>query len=266
MVKSFLIALQLLTIIPVRVGGEVTDRDMARSAVFFPAVGALIGILAAAAAVALRSPWSPEIAAAVVIVVLTLITGGLHVDGLADTCDGFAVKSTGDTETDRERRLGVMKDSATGAIGAASVACAIVLKFALLSSALKGDVWHAAGTVFMLPVVSRWALVAASWRGNPARHEGLGKVFVGGISDAAVAGATLLACLPVGAATAVGAGISLSLPFGIGLVLVCAAVTFLSALFRRRFGGLTGDTLGAVAEISELLFLLVMTAWNQPST
>ena len=164
-----------------------------------------------------------------------------------------------------------MKDSATGAIGAAAVAGALLLKYTLVLSLLRGSpAWAAAGTVFAMPVLSKWALVAASYHGVPARPDGLGRIFIGRIGTPVFAAASALTVL-LAAPTAV-----LHLPDGLAAgAAVRLAITFgLTYLFclttgrwgKRTFGGLTGDTLGAVAEAAELIFLLVMTAWLQPST
>src|SRR3990172_8336533 len=109
--RQLLLAFQFLTIVPVTVRGEVSEKDMAGSAAFFPVVGAFQGILAAGAALLFIKLFSPEVTCGIVVLMLTLTNGGFHIDGLADTFDALAVKTSGDRAFDQEKRLSAMKGS-----------------------------------------------------------------------------------------------------------------------------------------------------------
>ncbi len=135
--KSLLLAVQFLTIIPVSVKGEVTQADVARSAAFFPLAGALQGVIAALAALIALRLFPPTITGGLVLCVLTVVNGGFHLDALADTFDAIAVKSTGDGAQDRQKRLSVMKDSATGAIGVTAIVMALLLKYLFIRRPLR---------------------------------------------------------------------------------------------------------------------------------
>ena len=263
--KGFLIATQFLTRIPVRVRGHLTERDIGRSAIFFPLVGALQGAPAAAAAFFLTMVFSPDIAAGLVILVLIVTNGGFHIDGLADTADAVSVKSVGDAAEDREKRLAVMKDSAVGAIGVVAIVVAILLKYLLISGILlKGLTWDALCLLFLAPVFSKWIMVPVIFHGAAAKNEGLGAIFIAnaGLGVFALSSAMLAAIFFVmwfflpGSTwlEATKLFLLLTVPlytFGLTWVVFC----------RRRFGGMTGDTIGAVSEIAELLFLAVAFLW-----
>ena len=263
--KSLLLAVQFLTIIPVSVKGEVTRRDMARSAAFFPLAGALQGVIGAFAALIAVRLFPPTIAGGLVLFVLTIVNGGFHLDALADTFDAIAVKSTGDGAQDRQKRLSVMKDSATGAIGVTAIVMALLLKYLFISPLFaKCGTWGTAYLLFLMPVFSKWAIVPALFHGRPAASGGLGRIFIEGMDGRTYLLSWLL--LAVAALAATWLCPSLSLTAGVNfLFLPCLCLYAFSLLWAffcsRKFGGLTGDTIGAAAEIADLLFLAIAFLW-----
>ena len=147
--KRFLIALQLMTTIPVRVK-DIEDKDIAGSINFFPIAGAIIGTMLAGLNV-LLSALLPSLAAnALLLVFWVLITGGLHLDGLADTIDGFSAGSQ------KEKIVRVMHDSATGAKGVVALVLILLLKFSLMCY-LEGNIKEL--LLFVAPVFSRYCLM-----------------------------------------------------------------------------------------------------------
>lgn len=265
-----LLAIQFLTIIPVRVGGSVTDQDMAKSSVFFPVAGAVQGLISALTTYAAMKLFPPETAAVLTIAALLLSNGGFDLDGLMDTFDGLAVKSTGDRECDLEKRLAVMKDSTAGAIGVIALVVVMLLKFTLIVAILRFT-WPAAAcaVIFVMPVAGKWVTVPAMYHGRPARPDGLGKIFIGKLTRLDAAAATFsavfliliaLRCIPIIAWSSM-------LVFTASIMLLLY-VFVLSAgrFFKARFGGLTGDHCGALTEISEILFLMGAYIWLQRFT
>ena len=117
MLKTILTAFQFLTIIPIRTKSGISEREVYNSASFFPFVGALQGLFLALLAYLFLKIMPAEIAAAFVLSFYVLITGGFHQDGLSDTFDALSIKSSGDKERDRGKRLQVMKDSTSGPHG-----------------------------------------------------------------------------------------------------------------------------------------------------
>jgi len=249
--RLFFIALQFLTRLPVPFIGEASGLDLARSTVCYPLVGALIGGLLVGVDWLVQWIWPVEVASAAVIVAGILITGGLHLDGLMDTCDGvWGLHS-------RERRLEIMRDSRVGAFGVLGAVCALLLKFSFLL-ALTGDArWRA---LLLMPILSRWTMVfAVAWFPYARPEGGLGQAF----ADHTRPIHWLLASLP-----ALLAAFLLVPPAPASLVLLglWLAGALASLFLHIRLGGLTGDTYGAINEIGELAGLALGTAFFSRSS
>jgi adenosylcobinamide-GDP ribazoletransferase len=233
------LALTFLTKVPWPWRGEADAASLARSLFWFPWVGALLGLLYCGAW-ALLGRGLPRPAAAALLLALTVaLTGGLHLDGLADTVDGLGGGHT------PEARLSIMKDSRVGTFGVLSLIVVLVLKFACFLS-LKAP----AGTLslFLFPVLSRWGMVLLAYLSPYARPEGgLGQAMTSGVSGRVLAGAT------------VSAGLLAAVILGVrGLILLTGAglvVWLTSRYFRQMLGGITGDVLGATNELLEVLVL-----------
>jgi adenosylcobinamide-GDP ribazoletransferase len=237
------LAVSFLTVVPAgRIDG-LGDAWLSRAAVWFPAVGALVGG-AAGATVALgdAAGLSHAVSGALGLVVAIVLTRGLHEDGLADTADGLGVHGA------RERRLAAMKDSAVGAHGALAMACALLLA----ALALAGlDAEHAVRALVAAHVLSRAAMVVVAAALPNARVDGgLGR----GLAVRAPA-ALVAPALAVAGVLALGAWIALP----VAAVVAALAV----ALQARVFGGRTGDTLGASGKLVEVAALVALSgAWS----
>jgi adenosylcobinamide-GDP ribazoletransferase len=268
--RQFFLALQFLTILPLKVRGIVAEKDISGSAVFFPVAGAFQGLLAVCTALLSVNFFSSEITSGLVLLTLIVINGGFHIDGLADTFDALAVKSSGDRAADRVRMLSIMKDSTTGAIGVIAIVITILLKFLLINNLLSSPLPTSSyASLFLMPVFSKWAMVSTMYHGNSARQDGLGKMFIDNISLGKVVLASLLLIFFCAAADM----LYLHKAYGTGSIILFFALFAVSYIFcilsvkffQKRFGGLTGDTLGAAGEISEILFLMVASLWLQHS-
>jgi adenosylcobinamide-GDP ribazoletransferase len=265
--KHLLLALQFLTIIPVRVGGDPSEKEIADSSIFFPVIGALQGLLLLISALLLSRIFPLDIVSGFVIVMAVISNGGFHLDGLADTFDALAVKSSGDAMADREKRLAVMKDSLTGSIGVVAVVLIILLKFVLIRNLLSFPVPLTAFLLlFLMPVFSKWTMVPAMYLGVPARNSGLGKIFIDGASIRCLMFSSALMLVffigLFGAHIWIHYGLRgmpffIMLPAGYLLALSCAGYC------NKIFGGLTGDTLGALSELSEIFYLTGAYIWLQ---
>ncbi len=267
--KSVALAFQFLTVIPLHVKGEVTDQDVAASSQAFPLVGTFQGLFLSLTSLMFLLFLSPGITAGLVLLVYVLTNGGFHLDGLSDTFDALSVKSTGDKEKDREKRLAVMKDSSTGAIGTVAIWFALTLKHICMREILlSGNELYACFIFFMMPLFSAWAMAAVMYRGKSARKDGLGRVFLERIRLRHIMVSTLIT-------------LAFSLvPFFVfrmfqhawepALVVFCLGamvIVYLSALFikktcTKKFGGITGDNFGAVHEITEIIFLVAALLWG----
>ena len=263
--KGLLLALQFLFIIPVRVRGRVTEADLARSAAFFPLAGALQGLVAAWGAFLLVPFFSARIGAGLVLALVTAMSGGFHLDGLADTFDALAVKSTGNPEADRQKRLSVMKESTTGAIGVVAIAMAVLLKYLFMAGLFETcGLRRAAYLLFLAAAASKWAMVPVLFHGKAARREGLGRIFVEGCGPGVFfSSVLLLACVSLGAALVWSRPPEAEWAIFMLLAWLCLYVLgLLWTLFcGKRFGGITGDAAGAVGEMAEMLFLALAFLW-----
>jgi len=239
-VKRLLVAIRFLTIVPVGRGGELAPCDLGRSMLFFPAVGALLGLALAGAYVELNRYLPALAASAIVVIVSTALTGGLHLDGLADTFDGFYAGRS------REKTLEIMKDSRIGVMGAAALFSVLLLKTSLLAGLPTGA---APAVLVAMPAVGRWSLVLGAHRSPCARADGLGRVFIEGVGRLELLAATVVtACL----------GVALLQWAGAAACVSAALATYGTVKYAaRRIGGVTGDILGAINEASETIVLLV---------
>jgi adenosylcobinamide-GDP ribazoletransferase len=190
----------------------------------------------------------------------------LHLDGLADTFDALAVKSTGDAGLDREKRLAVMKDSSSGSIGVVAIVFAVLLKFLLLSVMISRATPAACLTlVFLLPVFSAWVMVPSLYYGTSARPDGLGRLFIDSVGKGTVFVSSFLVVLFFFFSFSISlhrafAADAVMLFFTLFIMLYCFGVLSVW-FFRRRFGGLTGDNFGAIHELSEIIFLFTVARW-----
>jgi adenosylcobinamide-GDP ribazoletransferase len=239
--KSLLAAIRFLTILPVPGTWGTAEEDLARSVPWFPMIGLALGAAAAGLAWAISWAVPPMLAAAVLVIVLLSFSGCLHLDGLADTADGFL------SSRPRERIFEIMKDSHIGAMGVIAIVCLLLVKFAALASLPAAALWPA---VLLMPLAGRCAIVVQMAVLPYARPSGLGAVFYRRRPRwAAIWAAGVLAAVSVGALG----------PRGLVLWAVCMVVTVaLSVYTYRKIGGATGDTFGAVCEIMEAVPAIVL--------
>ena len=238
--KPLLAAIRFLTIVPVPGVWGTAEEDLARSVPWFPAIGLLLGGAAAGLAWAL-SAAPPMLAAAVLVIVLLSFSGCLHLDGLADTADGFL------SARPRERILEIMKDSRIGAMGVIAIVCLLLVKFASLASLPAGTLWPA---VLLMPLAGRSAIVVHMALLPYARPSGLGAIFYQRQPRwAAVWAMAVLAAV----------GFVILGWRGLAVAGACLAVTVAFSVYAfRKIGGATGDTFGAVCEIVEAVPALVL--------
>ena len=213
---------------------------------YFPFVGFLLATLLYLVQL-LFGLVLPRLAlAAVLVVALVLLTGGLHLDGLMDTCDGLFGGRT------RERRLEILRDSRVGSFGVLGGVSILLLKFALFAS-IGGPHLLSLAFFVMLPC-SRWAMVLALRVFPAARPDGLGATFRQTVT---------LPRLILAAATAL--LLALLVGHWIGILAWCAATCtalLIGTWATRQIGGLTGDIYGAIAECSEVVVLLVLVGMH----
>jgi adenosylcobinamide-GDP ribazoletransferase len=242
--QRFLYALSLLTILPVRLKQSPAPGDSGRAAGWYPAAGLLIGCGAAAAWWGFNQIFSPLAAAALTLAVWAFLTGGLHLDGLADCCDGLLNPSA------PERRLEIMRDPRLGSFGGTGLVLVLVLKTAALSSLPAGTMGFLA--ILLAAASGRWLVLPAGLQ-PLARPGGMGADFARGLKPAALVWGGLIP-LALAATT---------FPRGLAALLAALATAGgVVLLARHRIGGVTGDVFGAVIELSELAVLLAFSAFG----
>jgi len=226
----FFAAIQFLTLIPAPDGGA-----PAPAVIFFPFVGAVLGL--AAGAIRVYLPLPPGIDALLALAFLVAVTGALHEDGLADVADAFRAGRS------RDRILAILKDSRIGVYGAVALVLTLILRWQsieLLGALAIPALVAACGA-------SRGAMVLLAAAAHPA-GEGLGKDFCLGLRtpDVVLVGIET-AALPFLGGPVIG---------GVALLANALAILAARAYFHRRIDGVTGDCLGAICQITEILTLL----------
>ncbi len=234
-------AIALLTILPAPAG----TAGLAGAAGWFALIGAGIGALTGGVRVGAEQLLGRAPATALAIIALVVVSGALHQDGLADTADGLGARG------DRDRRLEVMRDSATGVFGALALIGWALLMLTTLASLGAAHVLAALITACAL---ARWAALAHVLATLPARSDGLGAAMHA--SRGALLAATIFS---VPLALAVCGPIP-----GAGALIVAGLSAALSVLFvRRTLGGRTGDTIGATITVTEVVVCTVLLAlWH----
>ena len=233
------VAVSCLTILPVRSKGPPSEKDCGRSLAWFPVVGLLIGAILVGVAT-LAAPVTPPLAvAAWIVVVWVVVTGGLHLDGFADVCDGLYGGRT------PAERLRIMKDPHLGAVAVIGLILLLLLKWTLVSS-VPGAVMGPA--LCLSPCLGRYAMVlAASTLPSAGPAKGMAAPFVRGARPEGVWMATGVALVASWLLLA-WSGLVLS-------VVVIFSVMLVRSGIQRALGGVTGDVLGAVGEVIEVVVL-----------
>ncbi|MGD8709520.1 MAG: adenosylcobinamide-GDP ribazoletransferase, partial [Ectothiorhodospiraceae bacterium] len=235
--RSLAVALRFLTRLPapaVRAGAP----ELGASLLWYPLVGALLGVIAAGAGAVLAA-GTPLLGAAAAVAVLAGLSGGLHLDGLADTADAW-VGGLGD----RERTLAIMKDPSCGPAGVSAITGVMLLKAGAAAALVVGGGWPG---IVLAATLARGAVpvlfactpyVRSGGMGSPLASHGPGAAVIWPVAGTAVF------CLFLGRA-----GV-------LGLLVSAVLLGLLRAAFRRRIGGTTGDTAGAVIELVETAALM----------
>lgn len=243
-----LLQIMFLTRIPLPFTAGFSEDDFVRGVPFAPVVGAIIGLFPAAAFFILSEYKLPFPAAASALAVQIMVTGALHLDGLADTADGFF------SCRERGRTLEIMKDPRIGTNGVMALITVILMKFCVLLSLSAGN------AVFYLaavPAASRMTIAWSAGLSPYARNEnGMGKAVVERTGLRQIVIATFIALLTV---SAVFRFRLLVLPV---LIVTSAALTafLLSRYSMKKIGGVTGDVIGAVIEVTEVVLLALLLA------
>jgi len=244
MIRPAMLAWHFLTIIPLSKSSQVnpSPRDLASSMQWYPLVGVLLGGILVAGEFCFGKILTLDIVTLLSLCLLVMVTGGLHQDGLADTIDGLSKRGN------VQERLAVMKDSSIGALGATGLILALGLRFGGMLHLPSSD---RLSLLLCMPVVGRWAMVVSAFGSVHARGDGgIASDFFNEIQWLDLLWATIwLGIILFGTLGVQVGGVVLVLSVVVGRVMVF--------FFSRLFGGITGDMLGAINEVTEILYLLV---------
>ena len=237
---SLLAAFQFLTILPVK--GNFSAQQVGRSAVYFPIVGVVIGLILAAINYVFSLILPSTLVVVLLVAAMAVLSGALHLDGLADTLDGMAGHRTA------EERLEIMRDSRIGGFGAIGVALFLLVEYVALNS-IPGDMRMY--ILILAPTLSRWAMVNAIFVFPYARPSGLGRAFKSAVGWPQFIIATAFSLIVSGVLFRLA---GLAIMAGVWVITVLVSV-----YLKRQLKGLTGDTYGALNEVATVSALLVVT-------
>lgn len=236
------LAAGFLTIFPVLPARAASDETVAASFAWFPLVGFLIGVALCLEDVVLAPVFSQVLRSVLVLASLTVVTGAVHLDALADTADALGAGR------DRPRALEILRDSRIGSFGAVALFFALILKLLALST-LVGSRRY--GALYVAPGFARWAMVAVQDGLPYLRDDGAGTTLLARAGRRNLVLATITA-------------IAAMLPMFSAQVFEAAAIAAITtiimrAFYRRWLGGVTGDLIGACGELVEVAVLIVMS-------
>jgi adenosylcobinamide-GDP ribazoletransferase len=250
--RKIFLAFQFLTIIPMQDMGDISGEEMGKTTAVFPVVGFAEGVVLAFLAAVFLKVFPTELTNALLVLILAIMNGGLHLDGLSDTFDSVASRG------DRGKKLAIMKDSTVGPMGVIAIVMTLLLKYVLLNAVFFQSTAVAyLMTVLAMPVLSRWAMVTAAFYSTAARKDGLGRLFIEHTGARQFMSATAAAIILVALVCSMVSQFSLLMFYGMFALPVLYAFSFGAIwFFKKMFGGMTGDSFGAVNEIAVLVFLL----------
>ncbi|MCX5701179.1 MAG: adenosylcobinamide-GDP ribazoletransferase [Candidatus Omnitrophica bacterium] len=238
---SFLLAIQFLTTLPLKIKGF-SEKKIAWALVYFPVVGFLLALALVVLNSSLIILGIPSLAINIILVIfLIILTGGMHLDGLSDTADAL-LSGKGKIEM-----LEIMRDPHIGVMGVLSIVSIILLKIGLLTS-IGFTVKPVA--LFLMCILSRWSVVLVMYLFPYARQEGKAKLFIQGLN---------LKILAISMVTAFIFSFALWGMKGLlTLAIISGCAYLINRVISRKLGGVTGDTLGATIELTEVIILFIL--------
>lgn len=238
--KRLILMIQFLTRLPIKVNLDVDEKDFKKGSKYFSLVGLILGLLYYALGNILNILTTNYMIISLVILIFSvIITGGIHLDGLADTFDGLY------SYRDKDRILEIMKDSRVGTNGVLVLIFDILIKFILICSIIQVTDMK---FLILMPVFGRLSIALAARFSRYARNNGMGAFFIGSTSN-----------------------LDIFINFAILIFAVFISATYLQELLillfipfiyishcKKYIDGMTGDTLGALCEITEIIYLLIV--------
>lgn len=245
-----ILAFQLLTRIPLRFKHAYEPEDYAASVYFFPVAGLTVGAVTALFYAICDIAGLYVIGYVLAAFIPVLLTGALHLDGMADTCDAlFSVRG-------RERMLEIMHDPRLGVMGVCALVTDLIVRIALIIElSLILTPYSMEMVILILPVMGKISLIAGGALHTYARSEGMGKHHIDQMHQFHMLIAVAVGCVMVELLFNAAWMALVAVPLIVGVIAAWR--------FSRKLGGLTGDTLGALNELGEVFFLLAVLVWSK---
>ncbi|SHJ90322.1 adenosylcobinamide-GDP ribazoletransferase [Tepidibacter formicigenes] len=252
--KRFLGILTFLTRIPIKVNVGF-DEDFHKGLIYFPSVGFILGVLYFIITYISVKVFGYYIGTVIFLISQCILTGGLHLDGVGDTFDGIY------SYRDKDRILEIMKDSRLGTNALLAILFLVLLKLGFVFSIISKNVYY---PLVLAPVFGRLAIVFACYKNKSPRENGMGNVFINKVTESQIASViastlgitlfTLLLNLIFGFVDILhGSVIGYNTLF---VIILFILVRIYTEYISNIIGGITGDILGCICELSELLYLI----------
>ena len=258
--KRLIAIVQFMTTIPIKLDTGI-DKEFHKGLIYFPIVGLILGVIYYLIGVITNTILPNNITAIIIVISEVVLTGGLHLDGVGDSFDGLY------SYRDKDRILEIMKDSRLGTNGMVAIVIVLILKIVLTNNIVdSGELWIIAA----MPVVARTMQVVACYKTKTPRKNGMGNIFIGKISTLYMI-LTILSMYAISCLLILALGYTEGSLFSIDIIIstilvqisVVAVLIIWTRLFVRsvykKIDGITGDILGCISEITEVIYLLVMT-------
>ncbi len=243
-IRHICMALLFLTHLPLPQIKNQTDKDLGYSVLAFPIVGLFIGIMLAAIEMLLKH-HSADIIACIVLTFWVLITGGLHIDGLADSADAW-IGGHGNFK----KTFDIMKDPACGPMGVTAIVLILLIKFAAIKIIIQKSLLP---LLILTPILSRTVIIALFLTMTYVRQDEIGNAMSANLPK--IPAIIILFSL-------IAAILLIFRSFGLEILMICLIAGYLlRKMMIRRIGGLSGDVAGAAIELLEALLLMSFALW-----
>ncbi|HUN59010.1 MAG TPA: adenosylcobinamide-GDP ribazoletransferase [Candidatus Binataceae bacterium] len=237
------LAASFLTILPIGPGALASPEDQAAAFGWFPLVGFALGLVLCAEDRILAGLFAPLLRSSLIVMTLAIVTGALHLDGLADTADALGARA------DHERALAILRDSHIGTFGSVALIFVIGLKIAALANAHG---WQRYAAIYAAPGLARWAMTGIGYGLEYLREQGAGIPLLKRGAARSLRVATIIAVIAM---------VPLLGRCAVRAALTAVVITLgLRGFYRRWLGGITGDLIGAAGEMVETAVLIALAS------
>ncbi len=246
--KRLIGIIQFLTRIPIPIDVGMDD-EFHKSLVYFPLVGLILGLFYYATGLVGLLLFDKGITAIIILLSSVILTGGLHIDGVGDTFDGIY------SYRDKERILEIMKDSRLGTNALLAIVFLLLFKLAFIYSLLQtNNLW----CVMLMPLYGRANSMCACYKTTTPREKGMGNIFIGKTSLKILSISVVYMLILIFGITYLLTNAAITYFIGhIGLLLISFIVmrVFIRSIYKK-IDGITGDILGAICEMAEVIYLI----------